>query len=430
MEKLNRTLPPQFKTIEHVDIPKSKQEVLSNKIPVHIIAGGSQEVLKLEIIFNAGLWYQQSPLIAGACNSMLNEGTEKYSAAELAKKFDFYGAHVTYNNSQHDASVCLYTLNKYLDETLDLLEEIIKRPTFPEKELKTILSNKKQNYLVNREKTNALAKEKFNSHVYGDKHPYANIFDAKAFDEVRLDDVKKFYTDFYTSDNCHIIVSGKTDASVLPMLENRFGALAWQTKVSNFKPEHQQISSKDRKVFVHKKDAVQSSIRIGRPLFNKTHPDFPGIMMFNLILGGYFGSRLMQNIREDKGYTYGINSLLLSHLKSGHFAIVTEVGKDVCEAAISEIYKEIKRLREELVSEEELDLVKNFFSGEMLRSFDSPFALSESLRGNIPFGFDNSYYEKFLQEIKRTSSLKIMELANTYFKNEDLYEVVVGESRT
>ena len=182
-------------------------------------------------------------------------------------------------------------------------------------------------------------------------------------------------------------------------------------------------------MFVLKKDAVQSSIRIGRPLFNKTHKDFAGIMLLNLVLGGYFGSRLMQNIREDKGYTYGINSLLLSHLKSGHFAIITEVGTDVCEAAISEIYKEINRLRVELVPEEELNLVKNFFSGEMLRSFDSPFALSESLRGNLPFGFDNSYYESFLQKIQETSSQEIMELANTYLKEDDLYEVVVGENK-
>ena len=429
MEKLNRNLPPQFKTIEHVDIPKSKQDVLSNEIPVHIISGGSQDVLKVELIFNAGLWYQKSPLIAGTCNSMLNEGTKKYSAAELAEKFDFYGAHIAYNNSQHDASISLYTLNKYLDETLDLLEEIIKRPTFPEKEFKTILSNKKQNYLVNREKTNALAKEKFNSLIYGHKHPYANIFKSCVFDEVQLEDIKTYYKDRYTSDNCRIIVSGKMDKSILPKIEDRFGASAWNTKSHNIETKHEFLSSDEKKVFVLKKDAVQSSIRIGRPLFNKTHPDFAGIMLLNLILGGYFGSRLMQNIREDKGYTYGINSLLLSHLKSGHFAIVTEVGKDVCEAAISEIYKEIKRLREELVSEEELNLVKNFFSGEMLRSFDSPFALSESLRGNLPFGFDNSYYEKFLQDIKGTSSQKIMDLANTYFKEEDLYEVIVGENK-
>jgi len=429
MEKLNRNLPPQFKTIEHVDIPKSKQDVLSNEIPVHIISGGSQDVLKVELIFNAGLWYQESPLIAGTCNSMLNEGTKKYSAAELAEKFDFYGAHIAYNNSQHDASISLYTLNKYLDETLDLLEEIIKRPTFPEKEFKTILSNKKQNYLVNREKTNALAKEKFTSLIYGHKHPYANIFKSSVFDEVQLEDIKTYYKDRYTSDNCRIIVSGKMDKSILPKIEDRFGASAWNTKSHNIETKHEFLSSDEKKVFVLKKDAVQSSIRIGRPLFNKTHPDFAGIMLLNLILGGYFGSRLMQNIREDKGYTYGINSLLLSHLKSGHFAIVTEVGKDVCEAAISEIYKEIKRLREELVSEEELNLVKNFFSGEMLRSFDSPFALSESLRGNLPFGFDNSYYEKFLQDIKGTSSQKIMDLANTYFKEEDLYEVIVGENK-
>ncbi|MDE5424230.1 insulinase family protein [Ancylomarina sp. DW003] len=429
MEKLNRSLPPQFKTIEHVDIPISKQDVLSNQIPVHIIEGGSQEVLKIEIIFNAGLWYQKSPLIAGTCNLMLNEGTEKYTAAELAEKFDFYGAYIAYNNSQHDASVSIYTLKKYLKETLDLLEEIIKRPTFPEKEFKTILSNKKQSFLVNREKTNALAKEKFNSLIYGDKHPYANVFDAKAFDEVQLNDIKNFYKDFYTSDNCHIIISGKMNDTVIQEVENRFGASSWKTKTPDVNPEHKLISSENKKIFVRKKDAVQSSIRIGRPLFNKTHEDFPGIMLFNLILGGYFGSRLMQNIREDKGYTYGINSLLLSHLESGHFAIVTEVGKDVCDDAISEIYKEVTRLREVLVPEEELNLVKNYFAGEMLRSFDSPFALSESLRGNLPFGFNNSYYEKFLQEIKAITSGKIMELANKYFKQENLYEIVVGENK-
>lgn len=429
MEKLNRSLPPQFKTIEHVDIPKSKQQVLSNEIPVHIISGGSQDVLKVEMIFNAGLWYQKSPLVAGTCNSMLNEGTKNYTAAELAEKFDFYGAYISYNNSQHDASVCLYTLNKYLDETMDLLEEIIKRPIFPEKEFKTILSNKKQKYLVNREKANALAKEKFNSLVYGDKHPYANIFEVKSFDEVQLDDIKSYYKECYTSDNCRIIVSGKMDESILSKIEDRFGAKFWNTKTTLATPKHKLVSSTEKKIFVRKKDAVQSSIRIGRPLFNKTHKDFPGIMLLNLVLGGYFGSRLMQNIREDKGYTYGINSLLLSHLKSGHFAIITEVGTDVCDAAISEIYKEIKKLREELIPDEELDLVKNFFSGEMLRSFDSPFALSESLKGNLPFGFDNSYYEKFLQKIKETSSQKIMELANTYFKEDDLYEVVVGENK-
>jgi predicted Zn-dependent peptidase len=429
MENLNRSLPPQFKTIEHVDIPKSKQEVLSNEIPVHIISGGSQDVIKIELIFNAGLWYQKSPLIAGACNSMLNEGTENFTAAELAEKFDFYGAYISYSNSQHDAGVCLFTLNKYLDETINLLEEIIKRPIFPDKEFKTILSNKKQNYLVNREKASALAKEKFNSLIYGDKHPYANIFEAKSFDEVQLDDIKSYYKECYTSDNCKIIVSGKIDESVVNKIEDRFGAKSWNTKTSINDTKHQLIHSAEKKIFVHKKDAVQSSIRIGRPLFNKTHKDFAGIMLLNLVLGGYFGSRLMQNIREDKGYTYGINSLLLSHLKSGHFAIITEVGTDVCEAAISEIYKEIKRLREELIPDEELNLVKNFFSGEMLRSFDSPFALSESLRGNLPFGFDNSYYEKFLQKIKETSSQQIMELANTYFKEDDLYEVVVGEKK-
>ena len=150
------------------------------------------------------------------------------------------------------------------------------------------------------------------------------------------------------------------------------------------------------------------------------------MQLLNLILGGYFGSRLMQNIREDKGYTYGINSIMISHLKDGHFTIVTEVGAEVCKAAVEEIFIEIQRLKKELVSEEELTLVKNYISGEMLRNLDSPFALSDGLRGNLPFGLDNTYFAKFIKDLKVVTAEKVLELANTYLKTEDLYLIISG----
>ncbi|PXX99122.1 insulinase family protein [Marinifilum breve] len=426
MEKLYRNTAPEYKTVDSIEILGDKKYTLSNDIPVHVINGGSQEVLKIEFIFDAGIWYQNSPLVASMANSMLNEGTSKYNAAEIAEKFDFYGAYIGFSAAKHDSSVCLYTLNKYLTETLKITENLIKDSIFPQKEFETILLNKKQRFQIEHQKTNVLAKDEFSSLIYGKNHPYSNIFDESEFDELDINTVKEFYKTHYIPDNCKIIIAGKVDQSVIDKLEKLFGKNAWPKKDNLMDAKHEIQLSEETKSFVCKDDAVQACIRIGRPIFNKTHKDYTTLHLFNLILGGYFGSRLMQNIREDKGYTYGINSIIISHLKGGHFVIVTEVGSDVCKAAIDEIYKEIKRLREELVSDEELNLVKNYISGEMLRNLDSPFALSESLKGNLPFGLDNSYYQNFIQELKTVDAEKIKTLANTYFQEEDLKLVVCG----
>ncbi|WP_461636861.1 M16 family metallopeptidase [Labilibaculum euxinus] len=426
MENLYRNTAPEFKTVDSVEILPSLKHSLSNNIPVHIINGGSQDVVKIEFIFNAGIWQQKKPLIATLTNTMLNEGTSSLSASEIAEKFDFLGAHIGFSASKHDASVTLYSLKKHFSETLALIADLIKNSIFPEKEFKTILTNKKQQYQIDHQKTNVLAKEKFTEMIYGKNHPYANIYDSSEFDNCSLQDVKEFYKEHYTPNNCHIIIAGKVDDNVLSEVEDLFGKNKWTNKSASIDFDHKIISSKEKSAFVCKDDAVQSTIRIGRKLFTKTHPDHTGMQLLNLILGGYFGSRLMQNIREEKGYTYGINSILISHLKDGHFTIVTEVGAEVCKAAVQEIFIEIKRLREELVPEDELTLVKNYISGELLRNLDSPFALSDGLKGNLPFGLDNTYFAQFIKDLKAVTAKKIMELANEYLQLDDLYLIVCG----
>lgn len=426
MENKNRKIAPEFKTIDSIEILPSKKQILSNNIPLHIIDGGSQEVVKIEFVFEAGIWQQEKPLVATLANTMMNEGTNSLKASEIAEKFDYLGAYIGFSTGKHDASICLYSLKKHLAETLKLTEDLIKNSIFPEKEFNTILTNKKQQFQIDHEKTNVLAKEKFNELIYGKKHPYTNTYSKSEFDTICIDDVKNFYHKQYTADNCHIIVAGKVDDVVLKQIEDLFGANRWPQKSKSKLYNYEAIESEQKSAFVCKKDAVQATIRIGRKLFTKKHPDYTGMQLLNLILGGYFGSRLMQNIREDKGYTYGINSIIISHLTAGHFVIVTEVGADVCEAATSEILKEIARLREELVSDEELNLVKNYISGEMLRNLDSPFALSDSLKGNLVFGLDNTYYTQFIKDLKAVNASEIKNLANKYLKVEDLYFIVSG----
>jgi predicted Zn-dependent peptidase len=159
----------------------------------------------------------------------------------------------------------------------------------------------------------------------------------------------------------------------------------------------------------------------------KTHKDFHSLTVLNTILGGYFGSRLMTNIREDKGYTYGIGSGMIPLKKAGYFFISTEVGVEVCNKAIDEIYIEINRLRNESISEKELILVKNYMIGSFLRSIDGPFALANRFKSIMEYDLDYSYYDDYISTIKNIKASDLLNLANKYLDPNSMTEVVAGK---
>jgi len=171
---------------------------------------------------------------------------------------------------------------------------------------------------------------------------------------------------------------------------------------------------------------LQSAIRIGAPSINKRHEDYQGLKVLNVILGGYFGSRLMKNIREEKGYTYGINSSVVSLNLTGLISISTEVSNKFTRCAIDEIYKEIRRLQSEPVDKEELSVVRNYMLGELVRMFDGPFASAESFRSAWEYGLDNSYYKRFADRIQSIEPDELKALAQKYYNTDDLYEVTAG----
>jgi predicted Zn-dependent peptidase len=172
--------------------------------------------------------------------------------------------------------------------------------------------------------------------------------------------------------------------------------------------------------------ALQSSVRIGRLLFPRTHPDFVGMQVVATVLGGYFGSRLMQNLREMHGYTYGVMAAMINFEKEGYLAIATQVTRDHTEDALREIYYEIERLRSEPIDEEELQLAKNMMIGEILRILDGPFGIADVTIENIMCGMDNSSTEKNVELINAITPEEVQRLAVKYLRREDLVEVVVG----
>ena len=173
---------------------------------------------------------------------------------------------------------------------------------------------------------------------------------------------------------------------------------------------------------------MQSAIRIAKRTIGKSHHDFAKLHVVNTILGGYFGSRLMSNIREDKGYTYGIGSFVAPQKHDSYFGISTEVGADVSQKAINEIYKELESLRTELVSEEELNLVKSYLMGELLKSVDGPFSVAERWKGIILFDLDKSYFDNLVNTILNITPIEVRDIAERYLGSNDMYEVLVGSN--
>lgn len=424
--KLNRKIQPPFQQIESINLIEPKKVILDNSIPLYVINAGTQDVLKIDISFDAGMWYQSKPLLASTVNEMLTEGTKSLSSKEISEKLDYYGAFIQPEPSKDTATMSFYTLKKYLPETITILADIIKNPVFPEHELKTFMGKRKQAFQVEMEKVSNLARRQFNKQLFGDENPYGKNPELIDHDLVLRSDLIEFHARFYHPGNCRIIVAGRTDQNVIDTINTYFGKNDWKTNQNTEHKKNSIVKPIPTTEFLKKEDATQSAIRIGKLAITKLHPDYPKLEVVNTILGGYFGSRLMKTIREEKGYTYGIGSYLVSLKNAGFFVISTEVGTEFTKPAINDILYEIKKLREEKVSDEELKIAKNFMLGDMMRSFDGPFEQAQSYKSIIEMGIENDFFNQTLEAIKNITSQEIQQLANKYLNEKEMVVTVAG----
>lgn len=423
---IDRTIEPDFKLIESIEYIKAQESYLDNGIPLYVINAGDHDVIKIDFIFDAGEWFQRSPLIAEYCINNLQEGTLNYSSEILADKLDFMGAFVYYNSSKHTSTISVYTLSKHLIYVLGYIEEIIKKPIFPENKFAIYNGKKLQQYIIESQKVEVISQQQFSKSLFGSSHPYGIHPTREAFENISVNDLIYFHRSFFKSSSCKIIASGHIDDLAIQTINKFFGSNNWDNKDIISIPEWKKNSSDTLKLHIPKDDAVQSAIRIGKLMVNKYHEDYPSLQLLNTVFGGYFGSRLMSNIREDKGYTYGIGSGIVSNKDAGYFVIVSQVGKKVCDLALKEIYYELDRIISEQIPDEELMLVKNYMMGSILRNFDGPFALSETLKTILEYGFGYEYYDNFIKSIKESTSNKLQALAISYFKDQPLYEIIAG----
>jgi zinc protease len=424
MNNLQRIQPPVF-PVEKVVIPEANLFRLNNGVPVYLIEAGTEEIIRLEFSFRAGQVKENLPLLASTTNMMLSEGSQNYSSEELNRLLDYYGVFLNLSAEKDSAGIIVCFLSKHIGKVLELCREILFRPVFPEAELNSLMKKRLRWYMLNREKVHNLATDQFFESIFGKHHQYGYQIIEQDFDKIKPGLLSDFHAKLYTPDNMAVIISGKIHEKTTELLNYYFGDIPTQKTGIEY-PENLLKGGKRKKIHINKPGTVQTAIRIGSSTINKRHPDYTGLKILDSVLGGYFGSRLMKNIREEKGYTYGISSSVSSLDLSGYKVICTEVSHKNCQKTIDEIYKEIRLLQSVPVHKKEMAVVRNYISGEMVRMFDGPFALADSFKSVWEFGLDNNYYYRLADKIKTIDPDEIIELARTYYNIDELYEITVG----
>lgn len=425
---LDRRTPPPIKDAVHFTytLPPINTHTLQNGIPLYWFSGGVQDVVEVDWIFPAGSWQEEKPAVAQATAVLLKSGTKNRTSAEIAEAFEFYGAYLKAGAGPDWATLTLHCLTKHLDELLPIVHEILTEASFPESELALYKQTSVQKLLVNLRQCEFVANQKIDALLFGEAHPYGRFTRKEKIEAVTREDVVKHWYDCFDLSKARIFMAGKIDDAAVREVEKIFGS----TKTGRGEEAVKTFSVAAPSERVHRvindPTGVQGAIRIARPFPNRQHPDFAPMVVLNTVFGGYFGSRLMSNIREEKGYTYGIYSSLAPMQHGGSLTIHTEVGRDVAEDAVKEIWKEMDELCNELVDDEELLLVKNYLLGGLLGDLDGPFQVLARWRTIILNGFTAEQFDTNVAIYKSITAEEVQRLAKKYYsERNDWYEVVV-----
>ena len=421
---VDRSKAPQFSLPTEFALPAPQQFKLGSGSPVFYFPTPGIDAVKLEVIGNSSrsLLPNSQALIPSFTLQMLQEGTAKLTAQQLAEFFDFHGAEVYPTLSYTQEGLSLICIKKHLPTILPIFLSLFSEARFPEENLAKRKSQRALSLKLDQEKPSSRAGQLFKKGLFGSNHPFGQEITEAHISEITPALLQAYYRDHLWKD-CSLFLSGDFKAQELEQLLATLNQLPLK---QGAKKEGLPAPTSTPLLLEDRADAVQSSIRLGAWSIPKHHEDFPALAVFNTLLGGYFGSRLVKNIREDKGHTYGIHSSLFELDQYAYWVIAADVKKAHQEEVFAEIDKEIQILRTVLASSEEIEILKNYLIGQLFTKFSSPFDLIDQFKGVYYAGLDFSYYEKRFDFLKKFTAEDLLAIGNRYFSSPDRVQVRVG----
>ena len=421
---LDRTMPPSSQEIRKLEIKKVEKQTIGN-LPIYFLKAGKQPIIRLEFIYKAGSWYENKVGLSYLAAKMLSEGTLSFSANHIAEKIASLGAFIEVHHGYDLTNVTFFLLEKHLETLFPLIQEILFMPSFPENELNNLKTITCQNIKVNKEKGQFLSSVELRKSLYGTDHPYGSQYWEEDIEKITREEILAYYKQFFTISNLEVFVSGQFDSENMAAMLSAYLDTA-HTCVNSASPKFTLNTAVSQSVLIERPSNLQSSLKMGRHTISRQHADFPSLLVLNELLGGFFGSRLMKNIREDKGFTYGIHSSVIAMLNGAYLVISTDVKKENTNQTVEEVWKEMNRLISETVSEEELSTVRSYMLGKFINSINTPFALMDKFKTIHFGGLDYGYFDRYIEQVKELQADKIQNLASLLFREDEFCQIVVG----
>lgn len=423
---LDRKTAPSQSSFQPFVIKQVENSVLDNGVPVHLLQSGNQTLLKLEFVFKAGSWFETKAGVSYLSSKMLVEGTSTKSAKQIADTIAGFGAFSEVHQGHEHVNLTFYLLEKHLQNLLPIVADILLQSNYPEDELENLKKITIQTAKVNREKNQFIASAEFRKNIFGAEHPYGRQYWEEDISVLSGEDISEFAKNHFYTSNMEVFVSGQFNKeSTFKSLNFYFGQIEKQQSEQHIK-EYPFAQRRKAEILIEKPDAMQSSIRLGGQSIGRKEAGYIPLLVANELLGGFFGSRLMKNIREDKGFTYGIHSSLHSMINGAYFVISTDVKKENTLQTLDEIQKELEILKTQEVDGEELEIVKSYMLGRFMNSINTPFALMDKFKTLHYTNLDYSYYSDYVLAVQKVSKIDIQEVVSKYLNISQFSQVVVG----
>lgn len=429
MNMLDRSVCPPIRDIQSIVVPEVETISLKNGSRLHCMNVGIDEVVRVTVIVGVGLDVQKVPLSTRMMSSLLFEGTKDMTQTEVAEKFDFYGARKSILPGMYASSYDLISLTRHLPKIIDVFVDSVFSPALRVDDFNRLSKIMKTNMKDLSKRVDYLSDKNLDYMLFGKNarliHP-----EQEDIDKLTVDDLQKLHSDYFNIENVEFVACGMITEEVKKVLIDTFSAIApsGRTRKTD-KPLV--LPEMDKKYNFFHKTGVQAGVCIGRQLFGRSDKDEKGMRFLNTVFGGYFGSRLSSNIREEKGYTYGIYSDLSINKHHGTMTISTQCDNKYVQKVIDETFKEMEILCNENVPDNELERVKNYLLGTMCSTYGNALAWnSEMIRAvTSANGGDISltYINDFIDYIRSVSADDVKKMARKYYGKDDFGVSVVAD---
>jgi len=420
---VDRSISPQAYPIHELKPSPIITHTLKNKLRLIGLNDSNLTLIRLDIRLRAGSYYQQKQAVSQAAIKLITEGIKSMSAEQIAEELEYSGAYFEVAPGRDFSTFTIYFPKRAAEKIMPIVAKLFVEAVFPEDKIEILKKNMRKELAINMEKTSYVAHSHFISHVFGQQHPYGVSLQMGDIEVFTRQDIVDFYQTYFHAGNIRVFAAGNIDADFLTLLDNTIGNIPYNQ--SN-RQDSIALTPLEGKFFIEKENAVQSSICIGRRLFTYQHNDWIPMYILNTVFGGYFGSRLMTNIREEKGLTYGIYSQMQSFQLEGLFMIRADVNKELVQQAVNEIYKEMENLYSEPISSDELELVKNYLYGSLLRNFDGVFSQIDRTIQINDYGFSSDFWTHYLDTVRNIRPDTLQDLAYKYLNTSKMTEIVSG----